>query len=256
MQCVILCGGFGTRLKEETEYHPKPLVKIGKMPILWHIMKTYSCFGINKFILSLGYKGEFIKEFFINYKYFHNDFVLNLKTHNAKIMLDGEGIEDWDIIFADTGVETNTGGRIKRIRKYIKPGETLFLATYGDGVANVDINKLIKFHKKNNRIATLTAVHPFSKYGVIEIGDGLAKGFDQKPRLEGYINGGFFVFNRKIFDYLEDDNMLEDAFPVLAKEKQLAVYKHDDFWHCMDTYKDYQILNKMWENKKAGWKIW
>ncbi|MBM3253712.1 MAG: glucose-1-phosphate cytidylyltransferase [Candidatus Omnitrophica bacterium] len=256
MQCVILCGGLGTRLREETEYHPKPLVKIGNIPILWHIMKIYSHYGIKEFILSLGYKGEMIKEFFINYKYFHNDFSLSLKTHKARIMDDGERIENWNIIFADTGIETSTGGRITRIKKYIKNDEPLFLATYGDGVANVNIRKLIEFHRKNNKIATLTAVHPVSKYGVIEINGSLARSFAQKPSLEGYINGGFFVFKKEIFGYLDDDMMLEDAFPALARKNQLAVYKHNDFWHCMDTYKDYQVLNKMWETGKAGWKIW
>ncbi len=256
MQCVILCGGLGTRLREETEYHPKPLVKIGNMPILWHIMKIYSHYGIKEFILSLGYKGEMIKEFFVNYKYFHNDFSLNLKTHKANIMSDGEKIENWNIVFADTGIETSTGGRITRVKKYTKDNEPLFLATYGDGVANVNIRKLIEFHRRNNKIATLTAVHPVSKYGVIEIKGSLARSFAQKPSLEGYINGGFFVFKKDVFDYLDDEMMLEDVFPLLAKENQLAVYQHNDFWHCMDTYKDYQVLNKMWETGKAEWKIW
>lgn len=256
MKSVILCGGLGTRLKEETEYHPKPLVRIGNMPILWHIMKIYSHYGINEFIICLGYKGDAIKDFFINYKYFHNDFLLNIKTHRAKIMSNEDDIENWDIIFADTGIETTTGGRIKRIEKYIDCKENLFLATYGDGVANINIKRLIEFHRRQAKIATLAAVHPTSKYGVIEARNGLVKSFNQKPRLEGYINGGFFVFENRIFDYLDDFKMLEDVFPILAKEKQLAVYMHDDFWHCMDTYKDYQVLNRMWESGKPGWKVW
>ena len=250
---VILCGGIGTRLKEETEFKPKPLVEIGGLPILWHIMKHYSHYGYNDFILCLGYKGEMIKEYFLNYESMKSDFTLNLGRKGR--MVHTQTQEDWNITFAETGDETQTGGRIKKIEKYID-GE-FFLVTYGDGVSDIDINKLVEFHKEKGKIGTITGVHPWSKYGTVHIDENnIITEFREKPILKDIINGGFFVFNRKIFDYLTEDCMLEkEPFNKLASEKQLALFKYEGFWHCMDTYKDSLDLNKMWE-KGAPWKTW
>lgn len=229
MKVVLLCGGMGTRLREQTEFMPKPLVEIGGMPILQHIMKIYSHYGHNEFVLCLGYKGDMIKEYFKN--------------------------SDWNITFADTGLETNTGGRIKKIEKYVD-GDT-FMCTYGDGVSNIDLNKLLEQHEKMAKIATLTAIHPMSRFGIIETEDGLVKSFKEKPRLDGIINGGFFVFNKDVFDYLDDNSVLEqEPLKNLSKDNQLAVYEHQDFWECMDTFKDAKELNQMWDSGNVPWRIW
>jgi len=254
MKVVILCGGRGTRLLEETEFKPKPLVKIGNMPILWHIMKGYSHFGFYDFILCLGYKGEMIKEFFVNFSWMTNDFTLEL-IKGEKIFHSSSPIENWKITFVDTGLETPTGGRIKAIEGYID--DETFMATYGDGVSNVDIKMLLEFHKEKGKIATLTAVHPPSQFGVIEEKNGIASSFKEKPILEGLINGGFFVFNRKIFDYLSFDSVLEEEpLRQLTRDGQLSVYLHSGFWMCMDTFKQAQILNNMWNKGERLWKVW
>jgi len=256
IQVVILCGGIGTRMKEETEFRPKPLVEIGGRPILWHIMKIYSYYGFNDFILPLGYRGNMIKDYFVNYEWVSHDFTLNLRSRNKNYHYGGK-LEDWNITFVDTGLETNTGGRVKRIEKFIQGDE--FMLTYGDGVADIDIKALLKFHRYKNVISTLSSVHPLSSYGVLKIKDGdMVEGFKEKPNLEGWINAGFFVFNRKIFDYLEDNLVLE-AKPLerLAAEKQLAVYSHHGFWKSMDTHKDHQLLEKLWRaSSSPAWKIW
>ncbi len=253
---VILCGGMGTRLKEETEFRPKPLVHIGAFPILWHIMKHYSHYGFNDFVLCLGYKGEMIKEYFLNYGWMSNDFTLNLGKGKGQLSNHTDNTENWNITFADTGDTTQTGGRIKKIEKHIK--EDNFLATYGDGVSNVDIKRLIGFHKEKNKIGTLTGVHPWSKYGTVHTDkNGIITKFTEKPMLKDVINGGFFVFKKDIFDYLDNECMLEkEPFEKLAQEKQLTLFKHDGFWHCMDTYKDFQELNAIWEKGNAPWNIW
>jgi glucose-1-phosphate cytidylyltransferase len=251
---VILCGGLGTRLREETEFKPKPLVAIGDMPILWHIMKIYGRYGFREFILCLGYKGHLIKEFFLNYPWMANDVTLHLRDHR-QVVHEGRPPEDWQITFADTGLHTPTGGRVAKVRKYIKSDD--FCVTYGDGLANVDLDRLVAFHRAKKKIATLTAVHPMSPFGVIESEDGLARSFKEKPRLEGLINGGFFVFNRKIFDYLTEDSVLEeDPLRTLAGRGQLAVYEHRDFWMCMDTFKDVERLNRMWAEGRRPWVVW
>ncbi len=255
VKVVILCGGMGTRLREQTEFMPKPLVKIGDMPILWHIMKTYSYYGYNNFVLCLGYKGEMIKEFFINFEWMANDITLNLKSGREFVAHHEHLPEEWNITFANTGLETLTGFRIKKIQKYIK--EDFFLATYGDGVADANISGSVDFHLKKNKIATLTAIHPISRFGVIESDGDMVKGFHEKPVMEGLINGGFFVFRNEIFDHIEGDTMLEDTTPPkLSKLGQLAVYRHNGFWHCMDTYRDYEFLNKLWNSNQAKWKVW
>ncbi|NHJ83815.1 MAG: glucose-1-phosphate cytidylyltransferase [Asgard group archaeon] len=253
MKVVILCGGKGTRLREETAFKPKPLVDIGGKPILWHIMKIYSHFGYNDFILCLGYKGSMIKEYFLNYDKFNFDFTLNLKK--GELTFHNNNTEDWNITFAFTGDETNTGGRIKRIEKYIE--EDTFLATYGDGVADININELIGFHNSKKLIATLTGFHPTSKYGILDIDQkGTVTYFQEKPVMKDIVSGGFFVFDRKMFDYLDDNCILErEPLENLVKDKQLSVYIHKGFWGSMDTYKDVERLNNIWEKERL-WKIW
>lgn len=233
MQVVILCGGKGERLREHTEIIPKPLVEIGGKPILWHIMKIYSHYGYNDFILCLGYKGGKIKEYF-----------------------DQNNSENWNLKFADTGLDTNTGGRIKKIEKYIEAGN--FLATYGDGVSDINIKKLIRYHEKKAKIATMTCTVLQSNFGIVEIdGSNMAVGFGEKPFVNIWINGGFFVFNRRIFDYLEEDSVLEgQPLEKLAKDRELAVYKYRGFWECMDTYKDTRRLNEFFNSGKAKWVVW
>src|SRR3989338_63301 len=253
---VILCGGMGTRLREETELRPKPMVEINEKPILWHIMKHYAYHGYNDFILCSGYKGEMIKEYFLNYKWKSNNFTLHMKTGELDRKNHKNDIEDWHITFVDTGKETPTGGRIKKIEKYIN--EDNFLATYGDGVSDVDIKKVVKFHQDNGKIATITGLHPWSKYGTVHIdSNSHVVRFVEKPVLKDLINGGFFVFKKDIFKYLDEDSLLEkEPFENLAKDGEIALYRHDGFWHCMDTYKDVLDLNKMCEGKDPPWKVW
>lgn len=256
-QCkvVILCGGKGTRLREQTEFMPKPLVDIGGRPILWHIMKIYAHYGYQSFLCCLGYKGEMIKQYFLNYEYMSNDFMVTIGYKNREIIMDQEE-KEWSVTLADTGLETMTGGRIKRIEKYINSEN--FMVTYGDGVANINIDELEKFHLEKGKIATVTGVHPISRFGIIERNaDGMVERFREKPQVDEVINGGFFVFNKKIFDYLDLNCVLEkDPMEQLAQDKELAVYEHKGFWYCVDTYRDYLELNKMWDEKNVPWKIW
>ena len=228
---IILCGGVGTRLKEETEFKPKPMVKIGEKPLLWHIMKIYSYYGFNDFVIALGYKGDMIKEYFSN----NND-------------------DNFNITMVDTGQESLTGERVRRLKEYIK--DDIFMLTYGDGVANININELLEFHKKQNTLATITGVHPHHKYGLVKVdGNNLVEEFYQKPTLPDVVNGGFMVLSKKVFDYIKEDSMIEDVFFPLIQKKQLSVYQHNDFWFAIDTYKEYEDLNKMWQNNPQ-WKIW
>ncbi|MFX0133838.1 MAG: sugar phosphate nucleotidyltransferase [Candidatus Hodarchaeota archaeon] len=253
-QVVILCGGFGLRLRRETEFRPKPLVKVGPHPILYHIMKIYSHYGYNRFILCLGYKGEMIKEYFLNYDLMDHDFIYNTKTRDKKIFSEAE-VESWEILFADTGLATPTGGRVKKIEKYIE--EDNFLLTYGDGLANIDIDDLYKFHLKMNKIGTLTAIHPMSSFGIIQVNAGEVLSFKEKPQLEGLINGGFFVFKKDFFDTLKVDSVLEEApLRYLARTNQLTAYELKGFWMCMDTFKDTTRLNEMWEIGNTPWIVW
>jgi glucose-1-phosphate cytidylyltransferase len=255
MKTVILCGGKGSRLKEETEFKPKPLICVGGKPILWHIMKIYSHYGFNDFILALGYKGEMLKDYFLRHKQFCQDFCLNLESQKIDY-LDNQTKEDWNIVFADTGEETLTGGRIHKLKKYLE-NEDRFMVTYGDGLADIDLKKLLDFHQKTARFATITGGHPSSKYGLIETADDRAiVSFRQKPVLGEYVNIGFMIFEKKIFDYLGEDRMIEDIFPKIAQDRQIAMYQHEGFFHAMDTYRDYEDLNKMWEAGNRPWKIW
>jgi len=233
MKVVILCGGMGTRLKEETEFKPKPLVEVGNMPILWHIMKTYAHYGFKEFILCLGYKGNKIKEYFLNFEELANDFTLNLRSKESRIMHhQSEKLEDWTIHFVDTGLKTQTGGRIARIKDLIGKDEDFFL-TYGDGVSNINIKEIYKFHKKKGKTLTLTAVSPSSSFGIIEIKDNLITSFKEKPKLKGRINGGFFVCNKKIFDYINKDESCvfeEEPLKKMTKDKEIAAFEFDGFW--------------------------
>ncbi|MEK6967023.1 MAG: glucose-1-phosphate cytidylyltransferase [Nanoarchaeota archaeon] len=255
MKVVILCGGRGTRMNELTDDLPKPLASIGGKPILWHIMKIYAHYGFKEFVLCLGYKGEKIKEYFMDYHSWKNtDFTVKLgKEHDIKHHK--EDTEDWTITFANTGVSTNTGGRIKKVEKYVT--EDQFFCTYGDGVSNINIQELLKFHNKIGKIATLTCVKPLSQFGILKLKNNLVTEFKEKPLLNDYINGGFFVFKKEMFDYLKENDILEKTpLETLARKNQLAAFKYDGFWQCMDTFKDYQALNDVWHANQAKWKVW
>ena len=256
IKVIILCGGAGTRLKEETEFKPKPMVEIGGKPIVWHIMKIYAHYGYRDFILALGYKGDYIKDYFLKQKHYESDFTLNTKKGEVfNFSRNGNFKEDaFNITFSDTGLETPHGERVLRLKKYIK--ENLFMATYGDGVADVNIKKLVNFHKKMVKIATITGVHPTSRWGLINIDkNNLVTKLDQKPALYDYANGGFMVFNKKVFNFIKPGDMIEDSLSKLVSKKELVLYKHEGFWYGMDTYRDFLYLNKLWENNPK-WKIW
>ncbi len=262
-QAVILCGGQGTRIRSVAEDRPKPLIDIGGKPILWHIMKIYSSFGVKRFILCLGYKGEMIVNYFENYHTRTHDFTMTIKDRENKTFhYDGckkedADVDDWQITFAITGEDTMTGGRLKRIAKYIDNDK--FFCTYGDGVSDVDIRKLLSFHEQSGKLATLTGVHLPTTFGIVEYSeDGSITSFREKPSLPGVINGGYFVLSDKVFDYIDgDETVLEEKpFKRLVREGQIGMFKHEGSWYCMDTYKDYSSLNKMWAEDKAPWRIW
>lgn len=258
MDTVIFCGGIGARLKEETEYKPKPLVKIGNRPILWHIMKTYAHFGHTNFILCLGYKGEQIKEYFYNYEMMSGDFTLKLGDRNNLESLSLLPERGWKITLVDTGDEAQKGARLKRVQNHVL-GDT-FMVTYGDGVANIDIDALLEFHKSHGKMATVTGVNALPRFGELNIDDKKVVSFFEKPTVSGrWVSGGFMVFSRDIFNYLEDrdDCDLEvGCLEHIADIGQLMVYKHDKFWACMDTIRDTEYLNKLWSDNKAEWRVW
>lgn len=253
MQTVILSGGIGYRLKEETEFKPKPMVEIGGKPILWHIMKIYSHFGCRDFVITLGYKGNLIKDYFINKKYYDGDFTIN--TVNGKIKHHKRDVIDkLKITFVDTGINSLTGERVRRVEKYINTDN--FMLTYGDGVADIDIKALINFHKKQKTLATVSGVYPMLKYGGLDISKNhLALKFERKAKIRHLINGGFMVLRKKVFDLIEPDSMIEDIFKPLIEKRQLSVYEHKGFFHAMDTYQDVIDLNEMWSENPA-WKVW
>jgi glucose-1-phosphate cytidylyltransferase len=252
---VILCGGMGTRLREETEYKPKPMVEVGGRPVLWHIMKMYARYGFIDFILCLGYKGSVIKEYFLSYEMMCNDCTVQLGQKNRITYQSNHKEQDFNITLVDTGLHTMTGGRIKRIEPYIRSNK--LMVTYGDGLADVDVSEIVKFHDAHGKVATLTATMPPSRFGILDLGDqGRVDHFREKVSTE-WINGGFFVFDRKIFDYLDTECILEkNPMEQLAQEGQLMAYRHDGFWIGMDTYREYEMLNKMWDNGEAPWKVW
>lgn len=257
MKVVIFCGGLGTRLREETEFRPKPMVPVGERPILWHIMKTYAHYGHKDFILCLGYKGEVIKEYFRNYHWNTSDITLRLGANPRIRYHNKHQEEDWCVTLVDTGLNTMTGGRLKRVLKFIEDDH--FLVTYGDGLTNSDINASIAFHKKQKKIVTITAVHPAGRFGDLEINGPLVTSFKEKSDyLPGFINGGFFVMSRRIEKYLTDDKCVLEQEPLntLAAEGQIAAYKHEGYWQCMDTFREQQMLTSVWNSGKAPWKVW
>jgi glucose-1-phosphate cytidylyltransferase len=253
IKVVILCGGRGTRLVEETEYRPKPMVRIGDQPLLTHIMGIYSDFGFKDFILTLGYKGEMIKDYFLNFEYYTNDITIDLGAD--KIITPHTHLHpDWRITLANTGLGTLTSERIKMIEPYIE--SSTFMATYGDGVSDVDLAALLRYHRKKGKIATVTGVRPMTRFGELQVKNGLVEEFREKPQVRsGLINGGFFVFQKEVFRYLQDGVALERApLENLARDKELAVFEHEGFWHCMDTVRDMESLNQLWASGKAPWK--
>ncbi len=254
---VILCGGQGTRLREETEYRPKPMVEVGPYPILWHIMKIYSRYGLRRFVLCLGYKSWEIKRYFLNYNEMLRDLTVTLGDARGVRYHNELGREDWEVTLVETGQDTGTGGRLRRVRDYVDT-ET-FCFTYGDAVGNVDIARLVAHHRSERRIATVTGVRPTSRYGEMRIDGAVVTDFNEKPTAEGVVSGGFFVFERGVFDYLDDrpDLFLElEPMQRLARDRQLSVHLHEDFWHPMDTYRDYLALNEMWSRGRAPWRWW
>ncbi|MCI1268624.1 MAG: glucose-1-phosphate cytidylyltransferase [Ruminococcus sp.] len=256
MKVVILAGGFGTRISEESQFKPKPMVEIGEMPILWHIMKLYSHYGYNEFVICLGYKAHVIKEFFADYFLYNSDITFNLAEN--KMIVHNNSAEPWIVTLIDTGLNTMTGGRIKRIKKYV--GNQPFFLTYGDGVSDVNIDSLLEFHKKSGKIATMTAIKPEGRFGVLDIDDDYIHAFREKSKNDsGWINGGFMVLQPQIFDYIKggDEVVFEKApLETLAETNQLVAYKHDGFWQCMDTQRDKQYLESLWADGTAPWKVW
>lgn len=253
---VILCGGQGTRLREETEFKPKPMVPVGDRPILWHLMKYYSHFGFKKFVLCLGYRGDYIKDYFYNYEAMNSDFTIRLGK--KQVMFHSSHAEDWEVTLADTGLEAMTGARIKRVESYINSDR--FCLTYGDGLSNVDLDHLMAYHQEHGKLATMTAVHPPSRFGTMEFEGNRISSFVEKPSAgEGFINGGFFVCERGVLDYLDrDDACVFERAPLerLASTGELMSYRHSGFWQCMDTIRDAKLLNDLWASGQSPWRIW
>ena len=256
MKAVIFAGGFGTRISEETDNIPKPMIRIGHKPILWHIMKTYSSYGINEFIICCGYKGYIIKEYFANYFLHMSDITFNIKENQMKVHQ--ERAEPWTVTLVDTGEETMTGGRLKRVEQYIK-NDDVFCLTYGDGVSDININKLIEHHKKQKTLATLTAVYPPGRFGSLDISNGKVATFKEKPKGDGSrINGGFFVLSPKVIDLIKDDATVWEQEPmeILAKQGEMSAFEHNGFWQPMDTLRDKNYLEELWLTNEAPWKVW
>ena len=256
MKVVILAGGRGARISEESALKPKPLIDIGEKPIIWHIMKIYSCFGFNEFIICCGYKGYLLKEYFANYSLHNSNIIVDIVKNEIQVI--NKKTENWKITIVDTGDDTFTGGRVLRIKKFIDDD---FLLTYGDGLANINIKKLIQFHKENKKIATLTAVQPAGRFGIVQINKktNLIDNFLEKPKGDGYwVNGGFFVLKKNIFKYLRDDNTVLEQEPLeeLSKKQELCGFMHHGFWYAMDTVRDKNYLEKLWFSKSAPWKLW
>lgn len=257
MKVLILAGGLGTRLSEETDIRPKPMVEIGGKPILWHIMKIYSKYGFNDFVILLGYKGYFIKEYFMNYFLHQSDITLEIQTGKMEIL--NNSSEPWKVTLLDTGINAMTGARIKKAQKFV--GDKPFMLTYGDGVSDINIEELVKFHKSHGKTMTMSSAQPDSRFGALNIeDDNKVTSFQEKPKGEGgWINAGFFICEAKVFDYLtEDDSLIFEQEPVqnLAKDGELFTFKHNGFWKPMDTLRDKQLLQNMWESNKAPWKVW
>lgn len=252
---VILCGGMGTRLREETEFKPKPMVEIGGQPVLWHIMKIYAHYGFRRFILCLGYKGNVIRDYFINYEAMSNDFTVHLGQPNKLTYHSNHTEQNFEVTLVDTGLHTMTGGRVKRIERFVDTDS--FMVTYGDGLANLNVAALADFHRSHGKLATLTATRTPSRYGVLDLAENNSVArFSEKVQAD-WINGGFLVFDRRVFDYLDTDCILEqEPMARMAADGQLMAFRHEGFWIGMDTYREYEMLNKMWDSGKVPWKIW
>jgi glucose-1-phosphate cytidylyltransferase len=256
LKVVILAGGLGTRLQEETVVKPKPMVDIGGRPILWHIMKIYASYGFKEFVIALGYKGEIIKDYFLNYHYQSSNLTIELESGNVTVHNDKDR-EDWIIHLLDTGLHTQIGGRVRQAAGFI--GRETFMMTYGDGVANINIQELLAFHRRQGKLATVTTVRPPARFGTITLGGDLVECFEEKPQSgEGWVNGGFFVLEPGVVDYIENDDTVFEREPLegLARDGQLAAYRHADFWQCMDTLRDVRLLEGLWQSAKAPWKMW
>ena len=255
MKAVILAGGFGTRISEETQFKPKPMIEIGGMPLLWHIMKSYSTYNINDFVICCGYKGYMIKEYFANYFLHMSDVTFDIK--NNKMNVHKKFGESWNVTLVDTGIDTQTGGRLKKIKEYLD--DETFCFTYGDGISDIQIDQLVRFHNDNKTIATVTAVQPSARFGALNIRENKVISFKEKPPGDGnWINGGYFVLEPSVFDYLGDNSTVWEEEPVenLTRDGQLSTYKHSGFWQSLDTLRDKNKLEKLWSNGNAPWKIW
>lgn len=255
MKILILAGGYGTRLAEETDIRPKPMIEIGGKPILWHIMKIYSYYGFNDFVILLGYKGYYIKEYFANYYMHQSDLTFDMR--NGKMEIHNNTSEPWKVTLIDTGIESMTGGRIKRAKEYIR-NET-FMLTYGDGISDVNIKQLVQFHKENKTKVTMTAIKPAGRFGALNLNSNLVEKFIEKPDGDGnWINGGFMICEPEVLDFIESDDTVFEQYPLqeLARRGELSAFKHNGFWQCMDTLRDKIYLNNLWDKKEAPWKIW
>jgi len=258
MKCIILAGGQGTRIREESHARPKPMLDVGGRPLLWHIMKTYAHHGHNEFVICLGYLGHIIRDYFLNYEEMTKDVTVSVGRHSDVAFHTNENEPDFKVTLAETGPNTMTGGRIARVRRYLGNNET-FMVTYGDGLSDVDVGRLVAFHKAHGRIGTVTAVQPESRFGILDLGaDDTVTRFIEKPRLDGWINAGFFVFERAFLDYLDGDDCVLERSPLerLAADGELVCYKHPGFFYAMDTFREYQLLNEMWNSGAAPWKVW
>jgi glucose-1-phosphate cytidylyltransferase len=258
MKVVIFCGGAGTRLREETEFRPKPLVEVGGRPILWHIMKLYGHHGFREFVLCLGYRGHMIKDYFLNYDAMNRDFTICLGSAAPPVFYGEHEEQNFEVTLADTGAETLTGGRLKRVAHHLS-GEKRFMVTYGDGVSDVDIPALLEFHRSHGKLATVTTFRPTSRFGILSVDEERrVRSFREKPRADAWASAGFFVFEREVLDYLEEGEVSLEQEPLqrLAAEGQLMAYQHEGFFYAMDTYREYQLLNETWSNGRAPWKKW
>lgn len=259
MKAVLLAGGLGTRMREETEFRPKPMVEIGGRPVLWHIMKNCSMHNITDFVVCTGYKGDMIKEYFLNYEAHSNDFTVTLGRSRDVTFHSQHDEADWRVTVADTGAATQTGGRVARIKRYVADDER-FLVTYGDGIADIDLTRLLEFHRAHGKAATITTIRPLSRFGLLDIdGEGQVQQFREKPQVEDFVSAGFFIFERSVFDYLDggDDLVLErEPLARLAKDGELVAYQHNGFWQPMDTFRESVMLNELWASGDAPWKTW
>ena len=250
-----MAGGLGTRLREETEYRPKPMVEIGGNPIIWHIMKNFDSFGLSDFVIAAGYRAEVIKDYFLNFRGRSQDFTVSLTTGDVEYHAEQRDNTEWRVTVADTGKDTMTGGRVRRAARYI---DGRFMVTYGDGLADVNIDELLTFHESHGRLATVTTTRPNTRFGVLDLGpDGVVQRFREKPKADGHVNAGFFVFEPEVLEYLDDECVLErEPLERLAADRQLMAYEHTGFWQPMDTFREFQMLNEMWDAGDAPWRLW